>query len=192
MALYSNTYLENLSEAMPLNESQRLFSTNRALSTFDIFLAHSFLDKASVRGLFFELTRMGFSVYVDWIIDPQLDRADVTKENAALVRERLRSSKSLLLAISINATLSKWVPWELGWVDGHTDRCAIVPVSNKPTPQTSYKGREYLSIYPFITKVKDISNVQRAWVVEAANRYVRIDKWVEGTQPFNRKTKIFS
>lgn len=111
MPLYTDTYLKNLAGNTPNYESTRLFSESKSMTTFDIFLSHSFLDKEIVSGLFIELTKMGFSVYVDWIVDPHLDRSNVTKATATLVRNRLRASNSLLLAVSINSKLSKWIPW---------------------------------------------------------------------------------
>ena len=53
---------------------------------FYIFLSHSFLDKDEVEGLYIELTNQGYSVYVDWIIDPHLDRTNVTKASAKLIQ----------------------------------------------------------------------------------------------------------
>jgi len=191
MALYTSNYLKNLSQRTPLNESQRMFSESKSKTSFDIFLCHSFLDKDEVKGLFIELTKMGFSVYVDWIVDPQLDRNNVTKESATIVRNRLHSSKSLLLAISVNASISKWMPWELGYVDGHTSNCAIVPVSRDATPPSSYKGVEYLSLYPFISRIEDTNNQMRLWTVEQADKFVLFESWVGGTKPFSRNQRIF-
>ena len=48
---------------------------------FDIFLSHSFLDKAEVQGLYQELTDFGYSVYVDWVVDPHLDRTFDISQN---------------------------------------------------------------------------------------------------------------
>lgn len=191
MALYSSTYLKGITEKTPLNESQRMFTQSKGKTSFDIFLSHSFLDKDEVKGLYIELSRMGFSVYVDWIVDPHLDRSNVTKETATLIRNRLRSSKSLLLAISLNASISRWMPWELGYVDGHTTNCAIVPVSREVFAPKSYKGVEYLSLYPFITREHDINKIMRLWVVEDADKYSMFESWMSGTKPFQRTTKIF-
>lgn len=59
---------------------------NEAHISFDIFLSHSYLDKEDVEGLYIELTRMGFKVYVDWIIDPNLVRTNVTKTTATIFK----------------------------------------------------------------------------------------------------------
>ena len=148
-------------------------------TSFDIFLSHSFLDKDIVEGLYIELTNQGYSVYVDWIIDPYLDRTNVTKASAKLIRNRLKISKSLLLAISTNATVSKWMPWELGFVDGSTSKCAIIPVSQSEYAPNSYFGAEYLSIYPFIKKVSTRGLGEKLFVIEEAKKYVIFDDWLK-------------
>ncbi|KQK26091.1 hypothetical protein AR438_10950 [Chryseobacterium aquaticum] len=128
MPLFTSEYLKRQSSETLIIESKKTFSTKNSNQQFDIFLSHSFLDRYEVYGLYRELTSMGFSVYVDWIVDSDLDRTNVTKATAELIRNRMRNSKSLLLAISTNAAISKWMPWELGYVDGNTRKCAIVPV----------------------------------------------------------------
>ena len=42
---------------------------------FDVFLSHARVDEDVVYGAKRELERYGFSVYVDWIVDTQLDRS---------------------------------------------------------------------------------------------------------------------
>lgn len=192
MPLYSSSYLAELGERYE-NEI-RLFSLDESKAThtfFDIFLCHSFLDRKVIFGLFYELKRIGYKVYVDWIIDPQLDRNNVTKESATIVRNRLKSSKSLLYAISTNSQMSKWMPWELGYVDGHTSRCAIVPISNQSN-ETSFKGKEYLSLYPIVKKYPDRNNIQKLWTAEETNKYVLFEKWfAEKADPTYQTTQIF-
>jgi len=133
---------------------------------------------------------MGFSVYVDWIVDPQLDRANVTEESARHIRERLESSRSLLLAISENAVLSKWAPWELGVVDGNTKNCALFPISESQHPSSSFKGREYLSIYPYITRVNELHST-KLYAAKNANTYRPFNEWVAGQKPIFYSRSIF-
>lgn len=190
--IYSSSYLKGLANTKTLNESQRMFSAKNETHTyFDIFLSHSFLDKSEVEGLYIELTRMGFKVYVDWIIDPHLDRNNVTKVTATHIHNRLKSSKTLFLAISVNASMSKWMPWELGYVDGNTNKCAIIPVSHENFPASSYRGIEYLSLYPFVKKQRDTNGKERLWVIEEARKYVVFDSWLTGSRPLNQSTPIF-
>lgn len=196
MGIYSSVELKSIAtKKQSLFESRMFSARNVPVTTkFDIFLSHSFLDKAEVQGLYQELTDFGYSVYVDWIVDPHLDRANVTKESATLVRERMKNSKTLLLAISTNATMSKWIPWELGYVDGNTNKCAIIPVSKESTAPKSFKGTEYLILYPFIKKlpVKD-TNEDKLWVIESEFSYSQFDSWFNtGLITENRNVNIFN
>lgn len=192
MSLYTSNYLKQLSRNKTSSESTKIFSErNKTHTSFDIFLSHSYLDKEEVEGLYIELTRFGFTVYVDWIIDPLLDRNNVTKASATLIKNRLKSSKSLLLALSINASVSKWMPWELGLVDGNTNRCALIPVSKEINTPNSYKGVEYLSLYPFIKKAPTIIGTQKLWSIEEANKYIVFDDWITGIDPKLQNIHIY-
>lgn len=191
MPLYTSTYLRNLSEKKSIATRDKLLSeSKRAHLSFDIFLSHSFLDKKEVEGIYIELTQKGFSVYVDWIVDPHLDRNNVTKQTAELIRTRMRASKTLLLAISTNATLSKWMPWELGFVDGKTSRCAIFPVSTDSTPPRTFNRSEYLLLYPYIKKAT-MGFIEGLYLIESANSYVSIDNWINrNSNPEYKSTNI--
>lgn len=134
-----------------LNESQRTFSSrarNDLNTKFDIFISYNINDKEIIRGVYNELTEMGFKVYVDFIIDPELNRSNVTLDTAKKIRARLENSKSLFYALSPNAVMSRWMPWELGVVDGHTKKCAILPIFSCET--NVYHRQEYLQLYPVI------------------------------------------
>jgi hypothetical protein len=193
MALYTSTYLKGLSKNRSLNESTRFFSSNlKSQTSFDIFLSHSFLDKDEVEGLYLELSKLGYSVYVDWIVDPHLNRNNVTKESASLIRLRMLSCKSLLLATSTNSAISKWAPWELGYIDGNTSKCAIIPISSETIAPNSYKGVEYLSLYQFVKKVPTIGLGEKLFIIEEANKYVLFDDWLrKGIQPQIQSINIF-
>lgn len=180
MALYSSNYLKSLtgSQARLLNERTQLFSNGvPETKTFDIFLSHSFLDKEEVLGIYLELTNLGFEVYVDWIIDSKLDRKNVTKSSAELIRKRMKSSKSLLLAMSDNAQLSKWIPWELGFIDGNTQRCALLPVSKESSVPKTFERSEYLLLYPYLKRAIVTGLTPQAFIVESAQRYVSLYNW---------------
>lgn len=192
MPLYTSSYLKNLSERKTIELSRQILNESKKTHlSFDIFLSHSFLDKDEVEGLYIELTIRGYSVYVDWIIDPHLDRKNVTKKSATLIRNRLKSSKTLLLAISVNAAISKWMPWELGYVDGNTNKCAIIPVSKSDNAPTSYFGFEYLKLYPFIKKMPTKELGQKLFVIEEAKKYVIFDDWLKGKEPKFNDIGIF-
>jgi hypothetical protein len=97
------------------SESRILTEALESLSeykTYDIFLSHSSKDAELILGVKGILEDLGYSVYVDWIEDPQLDRGNVTKTTADILRERMKYSKSLFYVTTDNAEKSKWMPWE--------------------------------------------------------------------------------
>lgn len=157
-------YHENLSE------SQRIFSSmaGRDFNTiFDVFISYNINDKSIIKGVYNKLTEMGFKIYVDFIIDSNLDRSNVTLETAQIIRRRLENSKSLIYAQSPNAAMSRWMPWELGVVDGHTKRCAVLPILT--SINDAYTKQEYLKLYPVIKAnlnnqmqiVRDLNGMER-------------------------------
>lgn len=156
MALFKESYLRARAVAgKQIHESSNTVlakkaSTISASDVFDIFLSHSFDDKDIVLGIWFALEDMGFKVYVDWIHDQSLSRDRVTKETAEVLRHRMRNSKSLFFATSSSSSASKWMPWELGYKDGHNQKAAILPIAQTDTQ--SYEGQEYLGVYPYITE----------------------------------------
>jgi len=178
MALYTTSYLREVSGNKITSVKNKLFTESRNQVTgFDIFLSHSYLDQEIVEGIYFELTDKGYSVYVDWIVDPQLNRNNVTRQTAELIRGRMRSSKSLILAISTNADLSKWIPWELGYVDGHTQQCSLLPVYPGSNAPTTFSRSEYLLLYPYI-KAAEMDNRKELFVTESGTEYAGLYDWV--------------
>ena len=142
MGLYTKNYLRNLSlNHYSTNEFVTLAESAKSKTRFDIFLSHSYKDKEYIKGLFYELSKMGFSVYVDWIIDPYFNRSEVTKDTVTKIRKRMEQSKSLVYATSENASSSKWMPWELGFMDGDNRNCAILPIADYESD--SFKGQEF-------------------------------------------------
>jgi hypothetical protein len=113
---------------------------------FDIFLSHSSLDQLQVLGIYKLLRRRHYSVYLDQICDPQLNRANVTRATARVLRYRMAQCKSLFVATSNNTTSSKWVPWELGFTDGWNAKAAVLPIL--PAGTYSFGGQEYFELYP--------------------------------------------
>lgn len=150
-------------------QEQRTFSATTR--TYDIFLSHSSNDAREVGGMKLELEDMGYSVYVDWIEDPQLDRSNVTKKNAETLRKRMKQCKSLLYAFSENAQSSTWMPWELGYFDGIKGTVAVLPVVEGD--KSSFQGNEYVELYPYIDKAGNT-----LYVNFSSSDYKEFDKWV--------------
>lgn len=146
---------------------------------FDIFLSHSVLDKELILGILLSLEDMGYSVYVDWVNDKQLNRASVTKATAEVLRRRMQASKSLFFATSVNSSTSKWMPWELGFMDGHNKKAAIFPITRSDSLE--YVGQEYLGIYPFIDIAANQGDGKDwLWVNQSKDTYTSFELWLKG------------
>ena len=149
--------------------------------SFDVFLSHATLDADIVRGVGQILEDHGFSVYIDWMVDPLVDRTRVTRKNAALLRNRMNQCSSLLYAQSINAANSKWMPWEVGYFDGLKHRVAILPIS-KVDNQREFEGVEFMGLYPWVEITKATSGGTAAFV-NGPTRYVTMKNWLAGLNP---------
>jgi hypothetical protein len=145
--------------------------------TYNIFLSHSIRDAELILGMKGVFEDMGYSVYVDWIEDPQLDRTKVTSATAEKLRQRMNSSKSLFFVTTSNADSSKWMPWECGFFDGRKEKVAIVPIQTS-SASNSYTGQEYLGLYPYIVKQNSSQNKETLWVRKSNSSYVAYDTWV--------------
>lgn len=149
---------------------------------YDIFLCHAYLDAKVIEGLKNLLQEKGFSVYVDWMENPELDHDRVTPANAAIVRDAMCRSSSLLYAASEACRKSLWTPWELGYSDALHSRVAVLPVAPGSTQGNTYRGIEYLGLYPYI----DITGVT-LWVNRSSQAaaksgagHVDLREWVAG------------
>src|SRR5207248_3271624 len=77
---------------------------------------------------------------------PQLDRTNVNRNTADVLRNRLMQSKSLFYIATDNSGQSTWMPWELGFEDGYRGKSAIAPVTDKEKDR--FVGNEFVAIYP--------------------------------------------
>ena len=135
-------------EELLLESNEKLESSD---TNYDIFLSHSFKDAELILGIKKILEDdYGYSVYVDWIEDKHLERDQVTKYTAQVLKDRMNNAKSLIFVTTENSETSKWMPWELGYFDGKNGKVAILPVLK--TLNDEFKGQEYLGLYDYITK----------------------------------------
>lgn len=164
-----------------INENHQLYE---ATTKFDVFLSHSSLDHDEVIILLQLFNKSGYSVYVDWIYDKQLDRSNVTAKTAETLRMRMQQSRGLSYWATDNASHSKWCPWELGYFDGLSNsRCCILPVLTHEA--STYKGQEYLGLYPYLQYApRQDTGENDFWVHDQySSKYVRLDLWLKGQNP---------
>jgi hypothetical protein len=116
---------------------------------FDIFLSYSSQDSVAVLGLYHWLTSRQYAVYLD-CFDPLLNPKVVNRATATILRRRMIQSRSLFVATSQNSPSSQWVPWELGFTDGLTNKAAALYIA----PQWNGKfGRQsYFELYPEVSQ----------------------------------------
>jgi len=150
---------------------------------FDIFLSHSIKDADIVLGMVRYLEKHKYTVYVDWLVDTQLDRSKVNTGTAQQLRDRMIACKSLFFLTSPNAMSSLWMPWECGYFDGLKHKVAIVPVFKEAVAGDSYKGQEYLGLYPYTVFGNDTSQRERIWVRPDGSHYLVYEAWVSQPEP---------
>lgn len=152
---------------------------------FDIFLSHSTKDKELVVGTKLILEDLGYSVYVDWIEDPKMDRSKVSKKTAEIIQKRMQKCKSLFYAFSTNSSESKWMPWECGYFDGiKNGKVAVLPIL--ANSDKSFKGTEYLGLYYYLTIQESQAGRTRIFIRESDESYVVYEDWMKNEKPYKR------
>lgn len=176
----SKSYIKKSASTI-LNE-QAQFADQK---TFDIFLSHSFLDADVILGLKHMIEELGFTVYVDWIEDRQLDRSTVTQKTADTLRKRMKNCRCLFFATSENSPDSKWMPWELGYFDGVKGKVAIIPILDSAYA-SAYEGQEYLGLYHYASNENDTIGRPAIWINKDSTTYVSLHDWINGAEPYKR------
>jgi hypothetical protein len=167
--------IRNFSAAALANETRMA----AAADEFDIFLSHAFEDAILIKGLRDLLDEAGYSVYVDWIDDPQFERKFVSRYTAAGLKRRMLQCKSLLFATSEAAKKSVWMPWELGFMDSQTNsRVAIAPIVPSRQQFDEFRGQEYLGIYPYLDRTG-----QAFYIHTSSNVWINFKDWLQGNNP---------
>lgn len=156
-----------------LSESVKAFDEGK---TFDIFLSHSYMDKDTIKGVYKTLRETwGYSVYIDWIEDKELDRSKVNADTARQLQTRMRRCRSLLFTTTENSSNSKWMPWELGFMDGfRKGHVAILPVTDAPT----FDGQEYLGMYPFVEQLNFKNGGKGLFVRQFREKDISFAEWL--------------
>jgi hypothetical protein len=151
---------------------------------FDVFLSHCIADADLIAGVKAYLEEQGQTVYVDWVVDNHLERQLVTPKTADLLRQRMRQSDSMVFATSESSPNSKWMPWELGYFDGmRQGRIAVLPLV--ATEGGSFKGQEYLGLYPTVEKFRYENTIQTFVTKGAGSRtYMTLGSFRQGSKAY--------
>jgi hypothetical protein len=169
MSLLTEQRLRDLAQARSKKmhkSAQKLLeeAIHRLRTKFDVFLSHSIRDAELVLGAQEYLQGLGLSVYVDWIIDRDLERNKVSTATAEMLRVRMRQCGILVYLHTLNSPTSKWMPWELGYFDGRKPgKVSIFPVAKSPL--NTFVGQEYLGLYPYFDEApSELDDTPVAWM----------------------------
>ena len=118
-----------------------------------VFISHKHDDLEDLKGLLgFLEDNYGVKVYID-SNDSQMPPV-TSAETAYNIKERIKQCDKFILLATNGAIESKWCNWELGYGDAqkYKEHIALFPMKPKGMLDSSYKGSEYMSIYPSIVR----------------------------------------
>lgn len=149
-----------------------------------VFISHKHDDLEDLSGLIGFLEKnYNVKTYID---SKDSSMPSVTSGvTASKIKERIRQCDKFILLATDGAVESKWCNWELGYGDSQefsSEDIAILPLKRKGYDDSSYKGNEYMQIYPYIAYYdgtefyRDRTPVQRGYYVvtedEKGNRTI--------------------
>lgn len=153
MAIQFATYgdLQRFTNELTLDQQRMVKSSaaSRTSSRKDTFLSHSLRDAEYLPGIIRLLESHGASVYCD-LADERMPETP-TPETAAIVKQRIKACKRLVVFVTTNTKDSKWIPWELGIGDTalSLDNVALLPTAATSDDHT-WARQEYLGLYSHI------------------------------------------
>jgi hypothetical protein len=145
---FSRYRLSRLDEAMqPITESYQY-----AARKTTIFLSHKHDELDDLRDIIgFLEHNYNTKVYID-SQDPSMPKV-TSGETATRIKDRITKCNKFILLATNDAIESKWCNWELGYGDSkkYKGNIALFPMKDRGQEDYSYRGSEYMSIYPYIT-----------------------------------------
>lgn len=170
------------SDLIDLNESQSRDKTKPM-----VFLSHKHDEINILQGATGFLKEEGFDIYLDWMDEDM--PAYTNDETAKKLKLKIKVANKFILLATPNAINSKWCNWELGLGDAakYIEHIALLPIDM--TTQ-SFKGAEYLKIYPYIEfengngKYQNGSNIIRGYYVKtklenSKTRLTPLKEWLK-------------
>ena len=146
---FSKYSLARLDEARTPIRENSLYDAGKTT----VFISHKHDDIEDLKGILgFLQQTYGVKVYID-SKDPTMPKV-TSAETALNIKKRIDQCNKFILLATNGAIESKWCNWELGYGDAlkYKKHIALFPFKPKGTPDSEYKGSEYMSIYPCITR----------------------------------------
>lgn len=146
---FSGYQIDSLNEAVgTIKTSYYTFAEKKTT----IFISHKHDDLEELKGIIgFLEKKYKVKVYID---SQDLSMPKTTSgETARRIKERIKTCEKFILLATDGAIESKWCNWELGFGDAQkydSMSIALFPFKDKGTYDSSYKGNEYMEIYPHI------------------------------------------
>lgn len=117
-----------------------------------VFLSHKHDDLSKLYNIICFLEyEYNVRVYID-SKDPSMPES-TSGETAERIKKSIEACGKFIFFATDGAIESKWCNWELGYGDakkGSQKNIALFPMKENGTYDSSYKGNEYMSIYPYI------------------------------------------
>lgn len=135
-----------------LNET-KMFAEGGRISSCKttIFLSHKHSDLDDLKDVIgFLQSKYNVNVYID-SMDKNMPQT-TSGETAQRIKNIIKRCDKFILLATNDAIESKWCNWELGFGDAnkYRDNIALFPIKEKGAYDYTYKGNEYMQIYPFI------------------------------------------
>lgn len=131
-----------------------------------VFLSHKHDDLEDMKGVIGMLERkFNVNVYID-SMDGTMPKT-TCGETASRIKRKIKECDKFILLATEGAIESKWCNWELGFGDAkksEKNNIAIFPM--RDTRYSSYKGSEYLEIYPHIIEENGLSEYKDGRIIE--------------------------
>lgn len=169
-----------------LTESRQFSAGQVSTSRTTIFLSHKHQDLDDLKDIIGLLqTQFNAKVYID-SMDASMP-ARTSGVTATRIKNIIDKSDKFILLATNNAIDSTWCNWELGYGDARKFRnnIAIFPIKPKGTADSTYKGHEYMQIYPHITKYTDFDLMFNGdnprypgYYVESNNSRISLQAWL--------------
>lgn len=139
-----------LDEARSIIRKPESFAGRASETT--VFISHKHDELDDLKGLLgFLQKKYGVKVYID-SQDTAMPKV-TSMVTASRIKERIKQCNKFIFMATNGAIESKWCNWELGYGDALKYKNNIALFSMKPqdSNDSSYKGHEYMNIYPHIS-----------------------------------------